>query len=641
LKFRVVAASSRDLLRARLGVAWLLIAAPFASAGAHPLHPAIRGAPDPPALIGPTASSALATMPANLAATVSDPDGDSLTVTFYGRPVTAAGRPDFTLIEIPDTQYYTSYMNGGSPAYFLGQTQWIAAQRLIRNIAYVAHVGDLVEHEDNGGNPVEWIAADACMKPLEDPDATLLPDGIPYGSSPGNHDIAGSGALMFYNQFFGVPRFQGRSYYGGHYGADNANWFELFSASGLDFIVIGLKLTWIQNPGPVHWADSLLSAYPDRKAIIVSHYLLDPGPPATFSPQGQAIYDGLKGHANLMLMICGHYVNDARRSDTWNGHTVHTVMANYQNLAFGGNGWLRIMEFSPVHDQIRMRTFSPWLTQFRTLPDSSSQFTLSCDLGGGDLDFHPIATFRRVASGSSVSIPWAGLQRNQNYEWYVTVSDGASTVTGPTWAFQGIEDVPPTVHVASPNGGEALTMGQQASLEWDAADASGMMDVDLYLSRTGPAGPWDPVELGVPNSGSFRWWVTGPPTVDAYLRVSARDIFFNQAVDMSDSPFQIIGTTAVGAGPAGPLALEPVAPNPTTGASRFGVVLPAAGGLRLEIVDIGGRRVATIAHGFQPAGRREYAWDGRAAGVRAPAGVYFVRLEAAGRVLTRRFTIAG
>jgi 3',5'-cyclic AMP phosphodiesterase CpdA len=635
-----VTASSRKWFRARLSTL-LLLATPFASADGSPLRPAIRSAPDVPALVGPFAQSTLAAMPATLSATVSDPDGDSLTVTFYGRPVTAAARPDFTLIEIPDTQYYTSSLNGGLPEIFMAQTQWIAQQRLMRNIAYVAHVGDLVEHEDNGGNPVEWIAADACMRPLEDPDATLLPEGIPYGSSPGNHDIEGNGSLMLYNQYFGVSRFQGRGYYGGHYGADNANWFDLFSASGLDFIVVGLKLAWIQDPGPLHWADSLLTAYPDRRAILVSHYLLDPGPPATFSPQGQAIYDALKGHANLMLMICGHYVNDARRSDTWNGHTVHTVMSNYQNLANGGSGWLRIMEFSPAHNEIRMRTYSPWLGQFRAPPDSSSQFQLSCDLSGGDTSFHPLATLRRVASGAIVSLPWTGLQRNEAYEWYVTVSDGASTVTGPTWSFHSVESVPPEVQVASPNGGETLTMGQQATLQWNASDASGVGGVDLYLSRTGAGGPWDPLELGIPNSGSFRWWVSGPPTSNAYLLVLARDTFYNEALDTSDSPFQIIGTTGVGDGPAGPLALEPVAPNPTTGASRFGVVLPAAGRIRLEVLDVGGRRVATIANGFQPAGRTEFSWDGRAAGLRAPAGLYFLRLEAAGRVLTRRFTVAG
>jgi len=581
----------------------------------------------------------VATLPAALTATVHDPEGDSLTVTFYGRRVTSAG-PDFTLVEIPDTQYYTSYLNGGSPATFRIQTQWIAANRVSRNIAYVAHVGDVVQNTDDV--PAEWVEGDACMRPLEDPATTLLPEGIPFGATPGNHDIAGSGAVVYYNYYFGASRFAGRSYYGGHYGADNSSWFELFSASGLDFIVIGFKLMWTQDPKVVHWADSLLTVYPNRRAIIVSHYLLDPGPPVTFSPQGQAIYDGLKSHGNVILMICGHYVDEARRSDTYNGHTIHTVMANYQNRARGGDGWLRFMEFSPMRNQIRMRTYSPTLGRFEVDADSSSQFTLPCDLSGGDVGFHPIGTFRRVASGATVSIPWTGLWRGKEYEWYVTVGDGTSTVTGPVSQFTIRDDLPPVVRVSAPNGGEALFAGQWVNVQWSAADdGSGMRDVDLLLSRNGPDGPWETVMSEIPNAGASYWMVDGPGTDNARFAVVARDSSHNSALDSSDRPFRIItGTTGVGEGAAGPLALEPVAPNPTRGLSRFGIVLPEAGKVRLEVLDIGGREVALVADGFEPAGRREFAWEGRSRDGPVPAGIYVVRLDAMGRTLTRKFAIA-
>jgi hypothetical protein len=40
---------------------------------------------------------------------------------------------------------------------------------------------------------------------------------------------------------FGVSRFLGKSYYGGHFGSDNDNNVGLFSAGGMDFIVISLE----------------------------------------------------------------------------------------------------------------------------------------------------------------------------------------------------------------------------------------------------------------------------------------------------------------------------------------------------------------------------------------------------------------
>lgn len=225
-------------------------------------------------------------------------------------------------------------------------------------------------------------------------------------------------------------------------------------------------------------------------------------------------------------------------------------------------------------------------------------------------------------------------------EWYVTVSDGSSTVAGPTWQFHTSENIPPAVEVTAPNGGETQDSGEWAVLQWNASDASGVRNVDVLISRTGPAGPWQTLVSEIPNTGSFNWWVTGPTTDNAYVRVLARDIFYNEALDASDGPFAILPTVGVGEGPLSPLALDPVAPNPTRGPSRFGVMLPEPGRIRLDILDVGGRQVAVLADGFETAGRREFAWNGRTARGLAPAGLYFARLQTSGRVLTRRFAIA-
>jgi hypothetical protein len=579
-------------------------------------------------------------MPPNLTVRVSDPDRDSLTVTFYGRPVTTPAGPDFTLIGLPDTQHYTSSMHGGGPEIFRAQTAWIVENRLTRNIVYVGHVGDLVQNNENFGNPVEWIAADTCMRPLEDPDATRRPDGIPFGVCVGNHDL-GAGGNPSYNRYFGTDRFAGRSYYGGHRANDNNNWFHLFNASGIDFIVLGLELTWQPNAEVVRWADSLLTAYSNRRAIVLSHYLLDPGPPATFSPQGQAIYDGLKGHTNLILMLCGHFVNEARRTDTYGGHTIHTVMANYQNWARGGDGWLRIMEFSPANNHIRMRTYSPTRDEFRAPPDSSAQFTLPSDLGGGRRDFEPLATFRRVASGAPVTIPWVGLRHGKEYEWYVTVSDRSTVRSSPIWRVRIADNESPFVRWVYPNGGEALFAGTWADLRWNATDDGvGVREADILLSRSGLTGPWEAIASQIPNTGSFRWRVTGPMTMDARFGVFARDSFYNFSLAVGDRSFTIYATTAVEDGAAGPLALAPVAPNPTTGRCRFGIVLPEPARIRLSVLDVGGREVAVLADGVEPAGRSEHAWDGRTRYGPVAPGLYFVRLEAAGGIRTRRFAVA-
>lgn len=72
-------------------------------------------------------------------------------------------------------------------------------------------------------------------------------------------------------------------------------------------------------------------------------------------------------------------------------------------------------------------------------------------------------------------------------------------------------------------------------------------------------------------------------------------------------------------------------PNPFNPSTRIAYELPAAGELRLEIVDLLGRRTRVLEAGRLEAGRHEAVWDGRDDGGRPVAsGVYFARLRAGG-----------
>ena len=294
-------------------------------------------------------------------------------------PTPSAG--DFTLVALPDTQYYVSSLNGGLPAMFTNQTDWIVANSSIRNIAYVAQLGDCVQNGDNGGNNAEWLEATNALYRLENPNTTFMPGGIPYGVAVGNHDQSpigsATGTTTFYNQYFGEAHFLPYNYYGGHYGVNNDNHYDLFSASGMDFIVVYFEYdTTMTTSSPVlAWANSLLQANQNRRAIVVSHWIINDGFNATFGAQGQAIYNVLKSNPNLFLMLCGHVSPpEGQRTDTFNGHTVWTLLSDYQSRTGGGNGWLRLYEFSPSNSVIHVKTYSPWLGQFET--DADSQFDI-------------------------------------------------------------------------------------------------------------------------------------------------------------------------------------------------------------------------------------------------------------------------
>ena len=49
--------------------------------------------------------------------------------------------------------------------------------------------------------------------------------------------------------------------------------------------------------------------------------------------------------------------------------------------------------------------------------------------------FQLVDTVSGVQSGYSAFTEWPGLKPFTQYEWYVTVSDGNRTTTGPVWSF--------------------------------------------------------------------------------------------------------------------------------------------------------------------------------------------------------------
>ena len=283
---------------------------------------------------------------------------------------------DFTIIVIPDTQFYSSSMNGGSPEIFEAQVRWIVENSDSLNVVFVTQLGDFVQNGDEV--LAEWEAADAAISLLEDPITTGLPEGVPYGVAVGNHDQSpfgdADGSTRLFNRFQGVSRFDGRSYYGGHYGATNDNHYEVFSASGMDFII--LHLEYDTSPD---------EAVLPRRAIVVTHFMIGPGNPGGFSTLGQAIYDELKDNPNLFLLLGGHvptFGGEGQRADVWDGRTVYSLLSDYQGRSRGGDGWLRIMRFSPALNEISVQTFSPYLDEGRGSfeIDESSEFVLSYEM---------------------------------------------------------------------------------------------------------------------------------------------------------------------------------------------------------------------------------------------------------------------
>ena len=112
--------------------------------------------------------------------------------------------------------------------------------------------------------------------------------------------------------------------------------------------------------------------------------------------------------------------------------SVHTLLADFQDLRNGGDGWLRMLEFSPTNNQVRVKTYSPTLNIYDQT--ATSQFTLAYNLQ--DSGFTTIKANPNIASGAVATGNWPGLQPNTEYEWYITVGDDFNSVTSPHWKFK-------------------------------------------------------------------------------------------------------------------------------------------------------------------------------------------------------------
>jgi hypothetical protein len=369
--------------------------------------------PNQPILVEPSdGATGVDTSPA-LQVTVSDPQGDALDVSFYGS--SASGGDEFTIIALPDTQKYV--LNGAYPEIFTSQTQWIVDNVATHHIVFVTHEGDIVDTWDN---TTEWSYANTSM--------SILDGVVPYGVLPGNHDMSSTGITTYYNETFPYTRYDGQPWYGAHHPTTgNDNNYELFSAGGDDYIIVHLQ--YAPTSDVFDWANGVLAANADRKAIITTHDYMETS--GARSTNGENIWTNVVvPNANVYFVLCGHNHDEATRSDWVGDRQVHQLLADYQGRENGGNGWLRIMTFVPAEETVYVQTYSPWLDQYET--DANSQFTLSFPMTGYSL----IGTNEGVLSGSDTSIVWPGLSVSTLHEWYVTVTDPTGrTQVGPRWQF--------------------------------------------------------------------------------------------------------------------------------------------------------------------------------------------------------------
>jgi Subtilase family/FlgD Ig-like domain len=167
-------------------------------------------------------------------------------------------------------------------------------------------------------------------------------------------------------------------------------------------------------------------------------------------------------------------------------------------------------------------------------------------------------------------------------------------------------------------------------------------------SGTGPrAGNWnmgwcEPVPGSITPSGctlrTFVYDVSTFPNEDPIGWWPAR-------YDSVQFGYSVLGTatlTDVGANPAETITLTPTlsSANPLRPGATITLAIPQAGNVRIDVFDVAGRRIRVLHDGQLPKGRHELQWNGLThKGGSLAAGLYFVRLETDGAVVTRKVVV--
>ncbi len=299
--------------------------------------------------------------------------------------LSACSPKPFKLVLFPDTQTYTRL----HPAIFNSQAEWVV--RNADSITFVLHQGDIT---DNNVDPQWQVAATAMSK---------IDGKVPYTFVPGNHDIGKNADVRntdLMNKYFPFTKYSLMEGFGGVFepGKMDNSW-HTFKAGGISWLILSLEFA--PRNSVLSWAGRIIEAYPRHKVIINTHaYMYSDdsrmAPPDKWTPvaygifkdtgdntpnDGEQIWEKLAGkYKNVMFVFSGHVLNDGTGqlvSKGIHGNTVYQMLANYQQGVVGsvngGNGYLRIVKLDPKRRRIEVKSYSPYLNQFKT--EADHQFT--------------------------------------------------------------------------------------------------------------------------------------------------------------------------------------------------------------------------------------------------------------------------
>lgn len=245
---------------------------------------------------------------------------------------------------------------------------WIVENKDFANIAGVISLGDNVN--DYWDTP-QWENVERSMK-------ILANGGVKTLVQPGNHDSGNGVNYWYFNKYFGHDSdFQKLVSDYVECSSPSGTGFVMDAPAGsFDYKVITIDMYKLSDANEVTWLRQQLTKHQTSPVIIVSHDIQncsDTAPNEThLSANGTILWNIVKDYDNVFLMFGGHSHGYGTLELTNSyGHTVYSVLADYQFSYNGGNAIFKFAEFDEEDNKIRLSSFSPYVA---TLSEEEKSF---------------------------------------------------------------------------------------------------------------------------------------------------------------------------------------------------------------------------------------------------------------------------
>ena len=283
------------------------------------------------------------------------------------------------LVLLPDIQTYSRLY----PDILRSQTQW--AVEHADSIDFVLQQGDMTDHNIDK----EWAVAASTLN--------MMDDKVPYAFVMGNHDLGKNSNKrdsQLFNNYFPYAKYSKMKNFGGAFeeGKMDNVWYT-FKAAGLKWLILCLEFG--PRTSVLDWAGEIVKKHPHHKVIINTHaYMYSDdtrmGEGDRWLPQkyglgkdtgenavnnGEQMWDKLVSkYPNILFVFSGHVLNSGVGtlvSIGDHGNKVFQMLANFQDGVKGTNrgqtGFLRIVDIDVKKQQVRVKTYSPYLKEYKNL----------------------------------------------------------------------------------------------------------------------------------------------------------------------------------------------------------------------------------------------------------------------------------